>query len=208
MRVAGLVRDGLGGMRTRVVYATGVSGSGKSTIGILLAERLGWAFVDADDLHPEANVAKMSAGIPLTDDDRWPWLRTVGATAALRVQEADAAAGSGRTGEAGGTAGDGAREGAGEGAGVVVACSALKRVYRDVLREASPDAAFVQLIGSSDLIAGRLRAREHHFMPPTLLGSQLATLEPLGADEAGLAVMVASGPATVVEEIVSGLALG
>ncbi|MBF4572352.1 gluconokinase [Herbiconiux sp. VKM Ac-1786] len=179
-------------MRNRVVFTTGVSGSGKSTIGVLLADRLGWAFVDADDLHPEANVEKMAAGIPLTDDDRWPWLRAVGAAAASGVEQADAA----------GTAGT-----SGEPAGVVVACSALRRVYRDVLREADPGAVFVQLVGSAELIGDRLRARQHHFMPATLLGSQLATLEPLGADEAGLAVVVSAGPETVVAEIISGLTL-
>ncbi|MFB2555802.1 gluconokinase [Herbiconiux liangxiaofengii] len=173
-------------MRSRVVFITGVSGSGKSTVGIQFAERLGWAFVDADDLHPEANVAKMAAGIPLTDDDRWPWLRTVGAAAAGRVREADAA---------------------GSTAGVVVACSALRRVYRDLLREADPGALFVQLVGSAELIAARLTTREDHFMPPALLGSQLATLEPLGDDEAGAAITVAAQPGTVVDDIVATLGL-
>jgi carbohydrate kinase (thermoresistant glucokinase family) len=179
-------------MRTRAVFTTGVSGSGKSTIGTLLADRLGWAFVDADDLHPEANVAKMAAGTALTDEDRWPWLRAVGQRAAAEVAAADT---SGRAGTSH------------EPAGVVVACSALRRIYRDLLRDECPGAEFVQLVASADLIALRLSHREDHFMPPSLLGSQLATLEPLAADEAGAVITVATDPATVVDDIVARLDL-
>jgi carbohydrate kinase (thermoresistant glucokinase family) len=133
----------------------GVSGSGKSTVGERLAHRLGLPFIDADDLHPAANVEKMSAGIPLTDDDRWPWLDTVGA----RLHEAED--------------------------GLVVACSALKRSYRSAIRRAAPDTVFVHIDAPPQLLENRMDARIGHFMPPDLLKSQLATLEPLAADEAG-----------------------
>jgi gluconokinase len=129
----------------------GVSGSGKTTVGAALAATLGLRFVDADDLHPTANVGKMQAGIPLTDDDRWPWLDAVGAVLA-----------------------DG---------DVVVACSALRRIYRDRLRTAAPDLALVYLHGSRDLLAERMGHRPGHFMPASLLESQLDTLEPPKDDE-------------------------
>ncbi|ANY09820.1 gluconokinase [Pseudonocardia sp. HH130630-07] len=140
----------------------GVSGSGKSTVGTALAERLGAAFTDADGLHPAANVAKMRAGTPLTDTDRAPWLDLVGARLA---------------------------EGAGH--GVVVACSALRRSYRDRLRGHAPDTVFVHLTGARDVLAARMGARTDHFMPAALLDSQFATLEPLGPDEAGVVLDVA-----------------
>jgi gluconokinase len=165
-----------------IVVVMGVSGSGKSTVGRLLADRLGAAFVDADDLHPEANVAKMTAGIPLTDEDRRPWLR--------RVAEAANA----------------------EDGPVVIACSALRRAYRDLLTsEADAPLAFVHLNGSPELLAGRLAARTGHFMPPALLDSQLRTLEPLAADEPGFTVdLGADGgePADIVEAVVAGLSSG
>ncbi|MCH1868146.1 gluconokinase [Nocardioides sp. CFH 31398] len=151
------------------VVAMGVSGCGKSTVGEALARRLGVPFEDGDDLHPPANVEKMRAGTPLDDDDRWPWLAAVG----------DWLAG---TGEAGG----------------VVACSALKRSYRDVLREHAPSAVFVHLHGDRDLIARRQAARGQHFMPPGLLESQFATLEPLAGDEPGVVLDVVLG----VDELV------
>jgi gluconokinase len=130
----------------------GVSGCGKTTLGRALAERLGAAFVDADDLHPVANVAKMAAGQPLTDADRWPWLDLV--AQALRDR-----------------------------APVVVACSALRRAYRDRLRRAG-DVRFLHLAAPQEVIAGRLAARQGHFMPPGLLTSQYATLEPPPPGEA------------------------
>jgi len=143
------------------IVVMGVSGSGKSTVGARLAEKLGLPFLDADDLHPITNVDKMSAGIPLTDDDRWPWLATVG--------QAMAAA---------------------SGTGIVVACSALKRSYRDAIRAEAPHALVVHLDGSRDVLAARLAGRENHFMPPALLDSQLEALEPLGEGERGIVISI------------------
>lgn len=144
------------------VVVMGVSASGKSSVGRAAAALLGVRFVDADDLHPPANVDKMRAGIPLDDADRAPWLDAVGRA----VRDAEA--------------------------GVVVACSALKRAYRDRIREVAPDAFFVLLSGSDELLASRAAARTDHFMPPSLLASQLATLEPLAADERGVVLDVAA----------------
>ena len=139
------------------IVVMGVSGCGKSSVGIALAEALGARFIDGDDLHPEANKAKMSAGIPLDDSDRWPWLDLVG-------QELAA------------------------GSATVIACSALKRAYRDRIRTAAPNTFFVHLDGSREILAQRLGARTGHFMPVTLLDSQLAILEPLGSDEASVVI--------------------
>jgi carbohydrate kinase (thermoresistant glucokinase family) len=145
----------------------GVSGCGKSTVGLLLADRLGVPFLDADALHPAANVARMAAGVPLTDDDRRPWLDAVAA------------------------------ELAGASDGVVVACSALRRRYRAVLRAGAPGTAFVHLAGTRALLADRVAARPGHFMPASLLDSQLATLEPLDVGERGLVLDVAEPPAAL-----------
>lgn len=149
------------------VVVMGVSGAGKSTVGAALAGRLGAPFVDGDDLHPPANVAKMAAGTPLDDDDRRPWLEAVGA---WLVEHPDG----------------------------VAACSALRRRYRDLLRHSAPSTRFLMLDGSPELIARRQAGRPGHFMPASLLASQLAELEPLGADEDGATVDVELG----VEEIV------
>lgn len=153
-----------------LVVVMGVSGSGKSTVGALLAERLGVPFADADDLHPASNVAKMASGQALVDDDRSPWLEAVGETLA-------AASG-----------------------GLVVACSALKRGYRDVIRASAPDTVFVHLHGSRELLAERLGARTGHFMPRSLLDSQLETLEEPGIDE-GFIVGIDQKPESAVEAI-------
>ncbi|WP_427019010.1 gluconokinase, GntK/IdnK-type [Pseudarthrobacter sp. P1] len=158
----------------------GVSGCGKTTIGALIAHELGLAFTDADSLHPVENVAKMAAGTPLDDADRWPWLAIVGAALA------DA-------------------EGPG-GAGLVLACSALKRSYRDAIRAQVPETVFVHLDGSREVLGARLEGRSGHFMPATLLDSQLAALEPLGSDEAGTAVDIALPVDEVVAAALAGLA--
>ncbi len=151
----------------------GVSGSGKSTVGAALAQRLRVPFVDADTLHPAANIAKMAAGQPLDDDDRYPWLEKVGQWLADH------------------------REGA------VVSCSALKRRYRDQLRVHCPGVEFVHLRGSAELIGRRLAARTDHFMPVALLRSQLDTLEPLGPDEAGMTVDVGPGIDAIVDTVLT-----
>lgn len=149
----------------------GVSAVGKSSVASALADALVVPFVDADSLHPPANIAKMEQGRPLDDDDRAPWLDAV----AARLAE-------GRRAE-----------------GIVVACSALRRRYRDRLRAGEPAITFVHLTGSAELLTARAAARTGHFMPPTLLRSQLATLEPLGPDEAGVVIDVTASVAEIAE---------
>lgn len=151
----------------------GVSGAGKTTVGMELAHRLGYRFEDADGLHPASNVAKMAAGTPLTDADRWPWLSIVGQHLA---------------------ASDGS---------IVMACSALKRVYRDAIRADSPDTVFVLLTVDRDTLTDRVTHRPGHFMPASLLDSQLNTLEPLGADEAGVTVSAVNGVTATADAVVS-----
>lgn len=160
-----------------LVVVMGVSGSGKSTVGAALAQRLGVPFEDADDLHPPANIAKMSAGQALDDADRHPWLEVIGAWLA------DHAAAHGG----------------------VMSCSALKRAYRDQLRRHAPGVVFVHLEGSHAVISDRQASRPGHFMPASLLASQFATLEPLRADERGVVVDVDQGVDAIVAASVSAL---
>lgn len=155
----------------RHIVVMGVSGSGKTTVGALLAEALGWRFIEGDAFHPEANVAKMSAGQPLDDADRKPWLEAL----AAQIARDDAA-----------------------GRSSVVGCSALKRAYRDILRGGSARVCFLHVHGDRDLLLARVSNRPDHFFPPALLDSQLATLEPLGPDENGVVVDIAlDAPAQV-----------
>jgi gluconokinase len=161
-----------------VVIVMGVSGSGKSTIGTLLAGRLQWEFEDGDWFHPAANVDKMHKGIPLTDDDRSPWL---GAIAAW-IDKTRGAGGHG-----------------------VIACSVLKRRYRDVLIGDRADARLVYLKGSEELIARRIATRHEHFMPPSLLHSQFVALEEPGPDENPITISIEPGPSEIVAQILSAL---
>jgi gluconokinase len=157
-----------------IVVLMGVSGSGKSTIGAALAAALGWPLIDADDLHPPRNVAKMAAGIPLTDDDRWPWLDRIVDT--LRRTTA-------------------------EGANVILACSALKQRYRDRLAQAG-DVRFVHLRGDPQTIAARLATRHHRYMPAALLQSQFATLEaPSDAIDVDITASVDAQVAAIIEAL-------
>jgi gluconokinase len=152
-----------------VIVVMGVSGSGKTTLGRDLAGRLGVDYAEADEFHPPANIEKMSAGHPLTDEDRWPWLDAIAQWI-----------------------------GAHSSTGGVVTCSALKRTYRDVLRAGGP-VLFIHLDGTHDLIAARLAARKGHFMPPALLDSQLADLEPLDPDEPGVVLDIDQTPEALAE---------
>ncbi|MEU5158137.1 gluconokinase [Streptomyces sp. NPDC020875] len=161
----------------QVVVVMGVAGTGKTTIGPLLAEALGVPYAEGDDFHPPANIAKMSAGTPLDDGDRLPWLDSIGEWARGRAD-----------------------------LGGVVSSSALKRAYRDRLRAAAPDAVFLHLSGDRVLIEERMTARRGHFMPTALLDSQFATLEPLEPDEAGVAVDVTGSPAEITARAVAALA--
>ena len=167
-----------GERRPAPVVVMGVSAAGKSTIGRGLAFRLGAAFVDADDLHPDSNRAKMRAGVPLDDEDRRPWLDAVGAVLAA----ADRAA------------------------SVVVACSALRRRYRERLLAHAPEVRFVHLDAAPGVLAERASSRTGHFMPPGLLASQLATLETLAPDEPGFRVDVDAPVHVIVDAASAGLA--
>jgi gluconokinase len=158
----------------------GVSGSGKSTISESLARRLGWRYEDGDRFHPPSNVAKMSAGQPLTDEDRWPWLQAI-------ADEIDRLSASGEL--------------------AVIACSALKHAYRDILVHGRDDIRIVFLDGTQDLIAGRLAARKGHFMPPDLLASQFRTLERPGTSERPITVSIDAPVERIVDDIVSQLNL-
>jgi gluconokinase len=154
-----------------LVVMMGVSGSGKTTVGAALAQRLRVPFADADDFHPEANIAKMSAGVPLDDDDRAPWLRAI----ADWLVEHTASGG-------------------------VASCSALKRSYRDVLTQGAPHAVYLHLHGDRDVLAARVAGRPGHFMPAALIDSQFATLEGLQPDELGAVLDVAKPVDTLVDD--------
>lgn len=157
---------------TRTLVVMGVSGVGKSSVAAELVRRTGWAFVEGDDLHSESNRLKMAGGVPLDDADREPWLRRI----ADWIGEQESA-----------------------GRSAVVTCSALRRSYREILRDGHPSVRFVHLLAPPELIAARVTARRGHYMPPTLLDSQLATLEPLGPDEPGIGVETTGVPAAVAE---------
>jgi gluconokinase len=159
-----------------VLVVMGVSGSGKTTVAALLAGRLNWEFADGDDFHPPANVEKMHGGVPLTDDDRWPWLGAIAAWI------------------------DATRSAGGHG---VVACSALRRRYRDVLLGGRPDVRLVYLQGDRDLIGRRQAARHGHFMPTSLVESQFEALEEPGPDEEPIVVSVEPRPREIVARILS-----
>lgn len=158
------------------IVVMGVCGCGKTTIGDRVARQLGLPFLDGDSLHPAENVAKMAAGTPLTDADRWPWLAVIGSELA--------AAGP---------------------SGLVLACSALKRSYRDAIRANAPQTIFLHLDGAREVLASRLADRSGHFMPATLLESQLAALEPLEPDEPGVVVDITASVDDVVAEALAGL---
>jgi carbohydrate kinase (thermoresistant glucokinase family) len=162
-----------------IVVVMGVSGAGKTRIGRDVATRLGWTFIEGDDLHTEANRQKMAAGKPLDDEDRWPWLDRL--CEAARDIEAD-------------------------GGSVVIACSALKRAYRDRLRVAGQDVRFVHLSGDRAVIGERMAARRGHYMPPGLLDSQIATLEAPTADEGVMTFDVSQRPSRIVDEVAAQLA--
>lgn len=154
----------------------GVAGTSKTTIGPLLSAALGVPYAEGDDFHPAANIAKMSAGTPLEDADRWPWLDAIGRWAHERADR-----------------------------GGVVSCSALKRSYRDRLRAEAPGVVFVHLTGDRELIEKRMAERKGHFMPTALLDSQFAALQPLGPDEAGAAVDISGTPEDITGRAVAAL---
>jgi gluconokinase len=170
--------EGVSAVDARVLVVMGVSGSGKSTVAAMVADQLGWAFAEGDAMHPEANVAKMHAGTPLTDEDRWPWLDVVAGWIRGHLQA--------------GTNG-------------VVTCSALKRSYRDVLLASG--VVFVHVAGDRALLEERMSSRSGHFMPPSLLASQLATLEPPQPDEVHVTVAADRTPAEEAAEVLALLGL-
>jgi len=160
------------------IVVMGVSGSGKSTVAAGLVERLGWDFAEGDDFHPPANVEKMRSGTPLDDEDRWPWLRTLADWIGQHEQA---------------------------GTSAVVTCSALKRVYRDLLRDGHPSVWFAHVTADAELLRERVEHRPGHYMPSSLLDSQLATLEPLQDDEPGASISGAGAPQDVVAHLLAAL---
>ena len=160
-----------------VIVLMGVTGSGKTTVGEQLAQQLGWAYYDADDFHPAANVHKMASGTPLTDEDRWPWLETLSAAIGqwLRAEQ-----------------------------GAILGCSALKQSYRDILARGRPGVQIVHLKGPKALIAQRLETRQHRYMPASLLDSQFTTLE---EPHDALSVDIGPSPAAIAATICTALQL-
>lgn len=163
-------------MNRNLYVVMGITGSGKSTVGALLARKLGVQFIEGDDYHPLENVQRMASGIPLTDDDRASWLSAL----ATRIREAHDL-----------------------GTGLVVTCSALKRSYRDILRAAAPELRFIFLNGSRALVSERLAERRGHFMPASLLESQLATLEEPAVDEHAWSYDISESAQKIVDHIVA-----
>jgi carbohydrate kinase (thermoresistant glucokinase family) len=161
-----------------VAIVMGVSGCGKTTVAAGIAQAMGWVLLEGDSFHPPANIAKMQAGTPLTDDDRWPWLHAIAARAASLQSQ---------------------------GLSCVVACSALKRAYRAALLAGQTDTALIFLRGDQALIAARLAERRNHFMPPGLLDSQFATLEPPAVDEHPIVVDIGDTPQAVVAQAIARL---
>ena len=164
-----------------IIVVMGVSGSGKTTIATGIATALGWEFAEGDDFHPPANVARMRSGQPLTDDDRWPWLERIGTWISARLAAGESA---------------------------VLTCSALRRAYRDVLRRDRPQVRFLHVEAPGAVIAERVVHRSGHYMPPSLLPSQLTALEPLAPDEPGVTVTTEGGdPAEVRDRCLAALGL-
>jgi gluconokinase len=162
------------------VVVMGVSGSGKTTLARGISDRMGWEFQEGDDLHPRANVEKMAAGTPLTDEDRWPWLEAIGRWIDEHADRGDSA---------------------------VVTCSALRRVYRDLLSDGRPGVRFLHVTADPELIRRRVEERRGHYMPPSLLPSQLKTLEPLAPDEPGVTVSAEGEPSEVLANALRRLGL-
>lgn len=162
------------------IVVMGVSGSGKTTVALGIARAMGWRFAEGDEFHPQANVDKMARGEPLTDEDRWPWLRLIGDWVSETVSRGESA---------------------------VVTCSSLRRAYRDLLREGRPEVRFCHITGDADLIEERMERRTGHYMPPSLLPSQLSTLEPLEADEPGVVVSTEGTPEQVLDRALRALGL-
>lgn len=158
----------------------GVSGSGKTTVASCLSEHLGWIAAEADEFHSAANIAKMTSGFPLDDDDRQPWLAAIREWMSIQARH---------------------------GRSTIVTCSALKRRYRDELRQAVGDVHFVHLSGEPGVLRERMKTRSGHFMPPALLASQLATLEPLEAGEPGITVDIMLTPSEIAQDILQRLKL-
>jgi len=154
------------------IVIMGVSGCGKTSVGEALANLLGCPFIDADDLHSAEAKAQMSSGIPLTDQDRWPWLARVGSSIETMRDS-----------------------------GVVMACSSLKRSYRNAIRDKAPDALFVHLTGTTELLLKRIGNRNGHFFPASMLESQLQILEPLDSDEDGFTLGIESGSTEIAKNI-------